>query len=67
MVNKIKKPDQLLFAAARVRLLVERMDKPVTVNPTSESGYAEPLDISIWEISKIVNQVNTQRNSASDL
>ena len=56
VVNKIKKPDQLLFAAARVRLLVERMDKPVTVNPTSEFGYAEPLDISIWETSKIVNQ-----------
>lgn len=26
------------------------------VNPTSEFGYAEPLDISIWETSKIVNQ-----------
>ena len=36
--------------------MVERMDKPVTVNPTSEFGYAEPLTISIWEIFKIVNQ-----------
>ena len=45
-----------MCAAAKVRLLVERMDKPVTVNPTSEFGYAEPLTISIWEIFKIVNQ-----------
>ena len=52
VVNKIKKPDQLLFAAARVRLLVERMDKPVTVNPTSESGYAEPLNDSIRKTSR---------------
>ena len=28
----------------------------MTVNPTSEFGYAEPLTISIWEIFKIVNQ-----------
>lgn len=32
------------------------------VNPTSEFGYAEPLDISIWETSKIVNQVNTKKS-----
>ena len=60
VVNKIKKPDQLLFAAARVRLLVERMDKPVTVNPTSESGYAESLNDSIREDLQKVNKYETQ-------
>ena len=60
VVNKIKKPDQLLFAAAKVRLLVERMDKPVTVNPTSESGYAEPLNDSIREDLQKVNKHETQ-------
>lgn len=65
VVNKIKKPDQLLFAAARVRLLVERMDKPVTVNPTSESGYAEPLNDSIREDLQKVNKHETQFFSQS--
>lgn len=65
VVNKIKKPDQLLFAAARVRLLVERMDKPVTVNPTSESGYAESLNDSIREDLQKVNKYETQFFSQS--
>ena len=65
VVNKIKKPDQLLFAAARVRLLVERMDKPVTVNPTSEFGYAEPLNDSIREDLQKVNKHETQFFSQS--
>ena len=65
VVNKIKKPDQLLFAAAKVRLLVERMDKPVTVNPTSESGYAEPLNDSIREDFQKVNKHETQFFSQS--
>ena len=65
VVNKIKKPDQLLFAAARVRLLVERMDKPVTVNPTSEFGYAESLNDSIREDFQKVNKHETQFFSQS--
>ena len=65
VVNKIKKPDQLLFAAARVRLLVERMDKPVTVNPTSEFGYAESLSDSIREDLQKVNKYDTQFFSQS--
>ena len=65
VVNKIKKPDQLLFAAARVRLLVERMDKPVTVNPTSEFGYAESLSDSIREDLQKVNKYETQFFSQS--
>lgn len=65
VVNKIKKPDQLLFAAARVRLLVERMDKPVTVNPTSEFGYAESLNDSIREDLQKVNKYETQFFSQS--
>ena len=43
VVNKIKKPDQLLFAAAKVGLLVERMtNKSVTVNRTRVNEYVIP-------------------------
>ena len=63
VVNKIKKPDQLLFAAARVRPLVEQhtQEKPVqsVVNQTSESGYAEPLNDSIREDFQKVNKHET--------
>lgn len=49
VVNKIKKPDQLLFAAAKVRLLAERLanEKSVTVNPNRENEYVIPPQISI--------------------
>lgn len=46
IVNKIKKPDQLLYAAAEVRLLVERATgkQLVTVNPNRDSEYvASPI------------------------
>ena len=69
VVNKIKKPDQLLFAAARVRPLVEQhtQEKPVqsVVNQTSESGYAEPLNDSIREDLQKVNKHETQFFSQS--
>ena len=58
IVNKIKKPDQLLFAAAKVRLLVERTTgkKLVTVNPTRESEYVKSLDSNIPQNEFFVNK-----------
>ena len=58
IVNKIKKPDQLLFAAAKVRLLVERTTgkKLVTVNPTRESEYVKSLDSNIPQNESSVNK-----------
>ena len=49
VVNKIKKPDQLLFAAAKVRLLAERLanEKSVTVSPNRENEYVIPPQTNI--------------------
>ncbi len=51
VVNKIKKPDQLLFAAAKVRLLAERLtnEKSVTVNPNRENEYVIPPQANITQ------------------
>lgn len=46
IVNKIKKPDQLLYAAAKVRLLAERATgkRLLTVNPNRDNKYvASPI------------------------
>lgn len=57
-VNKIKKPDQLLYAAAKVRLLVERATgkQLVTVNPTREFEYVKSLDSNLQQKSESVKQ-----------
>lgn len=51
VVNKIKKPDQLLFAAAKVRLLAEQHTKKKlsqsVVSPNRENGYAIPPQTNI--------------------
>ena len=69
VVNKIKKPDQLLFAAARVRPFVQQHTPENTVqsvvNQTSEYRYAEPLNDSIREDLKKVNKYETQLFSQS--
>lgn len=57
-INKIKKPDQLLYAAAKVRLSVERTTgkQLVTVNPTRESEYVKPIDSNLQQNSKSVKE-----------
>ena len=47
-VNKIKTPDQLLFAAAKVGRVIERMaeNQAVTVNRTGVSEYVRPLNLN---------------------
>ena len=53
VVNKIKKPDQLLFAAAKVRLLVEQHTKEKlsqsVVNPNRENEYIIPPQTNITQ------------------
>lgn len=58
IVNKIKKPDQLLFAAAKVRLSVERItgEQLVTVNPIRENEYVVSPQSNIQQNSDSVKQ-----------
>ena len=58
IVNKIKKPDQLLFAAAKVRLSVERItgEQLVTVNPIRENEYVVSPQPNIQHNSDSVKQ-----------
>ena len=60
IVNKIKKPDQLLFAAAKVRLLVEQHTKErlpqSVVNPIRENEYVASPNPTIQQNSDFVKQ-----------
>lgn len=53
VVNKIKKPDQLLFAAAKVRLLAEQHTKEIlsqsVVSPNRENEYVIPPQANITQ------------------
>lgn len=58
LVNKIKKPEQLIFASAEIGQIVERITgkQLVTVNPTRENGHPEPPLENIPSQSESVNE-----------